>query len=264
MNLLDAVRSDFISHLAIFLRISSFLVAIPLFGPGVPSLAKLGLGALLTLLIRPVVPVPPLPEELLEYALVVVGEVAVGLAMGLVVTTVMAALYVAGQFIDVPMGFGMVNVVDPQTGAQIPVIAQFQFVIAMLLLFVVNGHHVLLRVLAESFVALPIGGAGVGGGMVEVVTQVFSAMFLLGLRIALPVMGALFIADVSLGIVARAVPQINVFFVGFPLKIALGFTMLTLILPAFVLLMEQVLGPSGVMADQLSRLVRALGSGVSR
>ena len=207
MDLFEAVRSDFISHLPVFLRISSFLVAIPLFGPGVPSLAKLGLAALLTMLLRPVVPVPPLPEELLGYALVALSEVAVGLAMGLIVSAVIAAVYVAGQFIDVPMGFGMVNVVDPQTGAQIPLIAQYQFVIAILVLFLVNGHHVLLKALAESFISLPIGGAGVGGGMVEVVTRVFSAMFQLGLRIALPVMSALFLADVALGIVARAVPK---------------------------------------------------------
>lgn len=263
MDLLEAVRSDFVAHLPILLRISSFLLAVPLFGPGVPSLAKLGLSVLLTLLIRPAVNVPPLPEELLGYALVIVSEVAVGIALGLVVQAIVGAVYVAGQFIDLPMGFGMVNVVDPQTGSQIPVIAQFQFAIALLVLFLVDGHHALLRALVGSFDALPIGGAGVGGGVADAAVRLFSTMFLLGLRIALPVMGALFLADVALGIVARAVPQINVFFIGFPLKIALGFAVLALVMPAFILLMEQVFDPGGDVAEHMARMIDALREGGS-
>ena len=261
MELLDALRGDFVAHLLIFVRISSFFVAIPLFRQGVPALAKLAVAAIVTMLLRPAVAVPPLPEDLLGYSLVAVSEAAVGLAIGLVVTTLLSALYVAGQFIDFPMGFGMVNVIDPQTGIQMPVLGEFLSVVALLVLFVVDGHHVLLRALAQSFAVLPIGGAGLGGTAVEAVTRLLSASFVLGLRIALPVMGALFLADVALGMVARAVPQINVFFVGFPLKIGLGFAVLALVLPAFVLVMGQAFGPSGAMMEHLRSVIGALALG---
>lgn len=258
MELLDALRSDFVAHLPIFVRISSFFVAIPLFRQGVPALAKLAVAAIVTVLLRPAVAVPPLPEDFLGYSLIAISEAAVGLAIGLVVTTLLSALYLAGQFMDFPMGFGMVNVLDPQTGTQMPVLGEFLSTVAVLVLFLVDGHHVLLRTLAQSFAVLPIGAAGIDGAAVEAVTRLFSASFVLGLRIALPVMGALFLADVALGMVARAVPQINVFFVGFPLKIGLGFAVLALVLPAFVVLMAQVLSPSGAMTEHLLSVIGAL------
>lgn len=261
MELLDALQSDFAAHLPIFVRISAFFVAIPLFRQGVPALAKLAVAAVVTLLLRPAVPVPPLPGDPLSYALVAASETAVGLAIGLVVTTLLSALYLAGQFIDFPMGFGMVNVLDPQTGTQMPVLGEFLSTVAILVLFLVDGHHVLLRALAESFALLPIGGAGLGGPAIEAVTRLFSASFVLGLRIALPVMGALFLADVALGIVARAVPQINVFFVGFPLKIGIGFAVIALVLPAFVMLMAELLSPTGAMTEHIANLVGALARG---
>src|SRR5690606_20832157 len=115
----------------------------------------LALGGIITLLIFPTVPLPALPQDLAGYALAVVEEVAVGLALGLIVSLIITALYLAGQLMDMPMGFGMVNVLDPQTGMEVPIMAQFKYVLAILLFFMIGGHHELFRALVRSFAELP-------------------------------------------------------------------------------------------------------------
>lgn len=213
----------------------------------------------MTLLVSPALSVPALNQELGGFLLVTVGEVLVGLAMGLVVTTVLMAVYLAGQLIDVPMGFGMVNVMDPQTGGQVPVVAQLQFMVAILVFFLIDGHHSLFRALVHSFQMVPVGGGVMSGEVAATALEAVRGMFSLGIRVALPVVGALFLTDVALGIVARAVPQINVFFVGFPLKVGLGLFLLAMVMQAFVVFVAGAFGPGGEMSRLLDAMIRALG-----
>ena len=251
--------SRVVDYLLVFVRVTSFLVALPIWGRGVPPLARLGLGAAIALILAPVVQVPAKGDGLASIVSAGLVEALAGLAMGLVVTTVMMAVYLAGQLIDVPMGFGMVNVIDPQMGGEVPIVAQFQFVVAILVFFLIDGHHALFRSLAQSFVVVPVGGARMSADAVVAALEAVRGMFVLGVRMALPIVGALFLTDVALGIVARAVPQINVFFVGFPLKVALGMLLLVVVTPAFVILVAQAFGASGQLMGALESVVRALG-----
>lgn len=253
----DALRWV-IESLPVLMRVASFLLAIPIFGQGVPSVAKVGLAAFITALIVPNLSLAPIPDDLGAFTFLIVEEVVVGLAMGLIVTMLFSAIYLAGQLIDVPMGFGMVNVVDPQTGMQIPIVAQFKFALAILILFAVDGHHALIGGLARSFSIVPIGFASAHPEVTRVALNAFGTLFTLALRIALPIVAALFIADVALGIVARAVPQVNVFFVGIPLKIGLGIVLMIIALPVFGTLMATVLAEQGEMVRALEALLRAL------
>src|SRR5690606_3293279 len=193
--------------------------------------------------------------------LITVEEVLVGLAMGLIVTTVMMAVYLAGQLIDVPMGFGMVNVMDPQMGSEAPVVAQFYFAIALLTFFLIDGHHGLLRALVQSFDVVPLGGATLSGGVPAIALDAVRSMFSLGLKIALPVIGALFLTDVALGIVARAGSQMNVCFVGFPLKVGLWLLLLASAMCGFIGFIAEAIGTVGEIERLLMALVRAMGSG---
>lgn len=222
-------------------------------------MAKIGLSAIIALLVAPTIPAVTIPDYPGAYTLLVVEEVVVGLAMGLIVSIVVNAIYLAGQMIDVPIGFGMVNVIDPQTGMQIPIVAQFKYVLAILILFTINAHHFLIAGMAQSFSVLPVGFAALDAPAVTAVgIETFGTMFLLALRIGLPIVAALFVTDVALGIVARAVPQINVFFVGIPLKIGLGFLLLVFVLPTFVGLITGIFGEEGEMMRALYRLITAL------
>lgn len=258
MTTLEALLLRFTDFFPVLIRVASFLMSLPFLGRGVPTLAKIGLAATVTFLIAPVIPVPALPQEMGGFFLIIVEEVLVGLAIGIVVTTLIMAVYLAGQLIDVPIGFGMVNVMDPQTGGDVPIIAQFQFVLAILVFFLIDGHHGLFRSLVQSFHVVPVGSARLTGDVAAIALETVGAMFLIGVRLALPIVGALFLTDIALGIVARAVPQINVFFVGFPLKIGLGIVLLVFVLPAFVAFVIEVYGASGELNRLLSAIVRAL------
>lgn len=259
MMTVEALVWRLIDYFPVFVRVTAFLFALPIWGRGVPPQARLGLGAGITLVLAPVLQVPALGESFAGLLLASVTEALVGLALGIVVTTVFMAVYLAGQLIDVPMGFGMVNVIDPQTGGEVPIVAQFQFVMSMLVFFLIDGHHGLLRSLAQSFTLVPVGGARMSGDVVSAALEAVRSMFLLGFRLSMPIVGALFLTDVALGIVARAVPQINVFFVGFPLKVGVGLILLIAVMPAFVLLVAESFGVTGELGRVLAAMMRALG-----
>src|SRR5690554_3397434 len=209
--------------LFVLMRVTAMLMALPLFGgPGVPVHLKVGLGALTALLLLPVVDPAPAVAHLGDLLVIIAQEVFVGLSMGFVVALMFFALQVAGHLMDMPIGFGMVNVLDPHFGGQIPILGQFYNALATLIFFTINGHHGLLRALAASYNVIPLGGAAWHGGLVAVIVQAVGGMFALGVRIAAPVIAAAFLTDVALGIVSRAVPQINVFITGYPIKIAVG------------------------------------------
>lgn len=246
-------------YLALLMRGGGLLLAMPLFGgPGVPPHVKVGLGALIALLLFPVVPQATAPVETVELVLVVAQELAVGLGMGFIVSLFFYALQVAGHLMDVPIGFGMVNVLDPHFGGQIPILGQFQNVLAVLVFFTVNGHHAVMRAFVDSYGLIPIGEAAWDGAIAEVIVRGISATFSLGVRIAIPVMAAAFLTDVALGIVNRAVPQINVFITGYPIKIFVGILVVAVALPVYIGLLAVVFGDGGDMMRWFWQLVRAI------
>ncbi|MFS8523491.1 MAG: flagellar biosynthetic protein FliR [Limnochordales bacterium] len=245
--------------LIILMRGGGLLLAMPLFGgPGVPPHVQIGLASLTALLLFPVVEPAAAPVEVLELLLVVAQELAVGLAMGFVVSLFFYALQVAGHLMDVPIGFGMVNVLDPHFGGQVPILGQFLNVLAVLVFFSINGHHAVLLAFAESYALIPVGGAAWSGAVAEVVVRIVSAAFTLGVRIAVPVMAAAFLTDVALGIVNRAVPQINVFITGYPIKIFLGVLVVAVALPVYVGALAAAFGDGGEMMRWLWRFLTAI------
>lgn len=250
---MDDVVSRIVSFFPILVRCSGLVMAAPILGRrAVPALVRLGLSVVVAFVIYPVVSEIRIPtENILYYFLCIGRELLVGVSMGFVVSLVFSAIYLAGQLIDVPMGFGMVNVVDPQSGLQVPIFAQFQYILAALIFLTIRGHHVLLQVLASSFQLIPVGGNGPSIRLALVVWQTFAAMFYLGVKLSLPVVAAAFLTDVALGIIARAVPQMNVFIVGFPAKIAVGLIFFVLMLPAYVAVLSYVFSEKGELGSAL-------------
>lgn len=251
--------AQFIQWLPVFIRLATFWITAPMLGQHVPALAKIGISGLLAVLVFPFVPLGPYPETLPALGMLILTESITGLVYGFVVNLVFAAIYLSGQLMDVPMGFGMANIFDPQTGVQIPLMSQFQRILAVLIFFTINGHLAFFRTLVESFGLIPIGGVQISGGTVEGIVQIFASLFLLGLRIALPIMGAILLTDVALGIMTRAVPQINVFVIGFPIKIAVGIFLYIFVLPVYVALIGSVVGAGGEMMQMLRSLAVQMG-----
>ncbi len=239
---------DFTQFSSLFLvlaRLTAFMAAAPFFAiRNVPALVKVGLAALLTMLVGPVLPAPdePIPGELLAYMLVVMGEVLVGLALGFLATLIFSAIRLAGELVDLQIGFAMTNLFDPQSGGLISALGQFMYTMGILLFLLMDGHHSLLAAIVRSFTVVPLGGAMAVDGVAAHAVKVFGAMFVLGLKIAAPILAVLVISDLALGMVARTVPQLNVFILGFPLKAALGMIALSVTAPVLAVIMASVFG----------------------
>lgn len=183
-------------------------------------------------------------------------EILVGYTLGFVAYVIFAGIQLAGQLMDMQMGFGIVNVIDPQSGTQVPLIGNFQYLAAIMVFLGMNGHHLLLRALNDSYQLIPVLGASFDGQILEFIMEMGAYMFVIALKLAAPVVAALFMADLALGFIARTVPQMNVFVVGLPLKIGAGLVMVMLTLPVFIwftqILMERFFG-------QLDTLIFLLG-----
>ncbi len=135
------------------------------------------------------------------------------------------------------MGFGIANVIDPMTGAQSPILGNLKYIIALLLFLSFNGHHYLLEGIMRSYEWIPLDNnlfyLNNNGQLSDFMIRTFSSVFSISFQIAAPLVVALFLADVGLGLLARVSPQFNIFVIGLPLKILLGFVMLLLLFPGY-------------------------------
>ncbi|NLY88907.1 MAG: flagellar type III secretion system protein FliR [Firmicutes bacterium] len=262
MTILDWTEQVFIRFLLVTMRITGLLTTAPVFqSRNLPVLVRLGLVLFISLVLTPVIPGTVGVASLPAFGLLAIQEILIGLVMGFMVNMALAAIQVAGQLIDVPIGFGMVNVLDPQLGIRMPIIGQLQHTIVLWVFLLVDGHHVLFRALVESYRLLPVGGAPFFLHGTALVIRAFSAMFLLGFTIALPIVGVLFLTSIGLGILVRLIPQVNVFMVGYPLKILIGFIMLWLGMAVFCRWFAGYLSGSGEIWRELLRLISVIGKG---
>jgi len=242
----------------IMTRIIGFFLIVPFFGSvQIPARVKAGLALFLTLLLLPVIEGSPAqPPVPLEFALLIINEMLAGVLLGFLVFITFSAVQLAGQFIDLRMGFALVNVLDPQSGEQIPLAGQLKTILATLFFLSLQGHHFLLRGLARSFDALDLGQAFpilISG---EFIMRVAGDMFLISFMIALPIIASLFISDIVFGFLARTIPQINMFSVGLPTKILVGILILSLTVPTFGRYFQDLFNR---MFTQLNTLIQGIG-----
>ncbi len=234
---------DFPAFLLVLVRVTSFFLMMPLFSyRSIPAGHKIGLGFFMAWIILFTLDVPAL-EINSTYFLLIIKEALVGVFIGFIAYMILTAIQIAGGFIDFQMGFAIANVIDPQTGAQSPLLGQYLYTIGLLLLLTVNGHHLLLDGVFNSFRFIPLDQMWIPFGnenMVEFVIRAFNSMFIIAFQMAIPVVGSLFLVDVALGIVARTVPQLNVFVVGLPLKIGVSFIVLIAVMSVILLVVSQL------------------------
>ena len=237
----------------VFLRLSGFLLIAPLFGATlVPGRIKLVFALVMTLVLAPLAPPMPLIEPLGAIALVTAAQqLLIGIAIGFVVQIVFDALLLAGQVIANTMGLGFATMVDPSRGASTVVVGQFFLIFGMLLFLAVDGHMVMLGVFADSFRWLPPGPQGLGASAFATIAAWGGKMFSAGAVIALPAVVGLLLVNLALGVVSRAAPQLNLFAVGFPASMLLGFVMLMLSLPSLQGGFERLLLEAFRMAQNL-------------
>lgn len=226
MEIFDFAPQQFMSFLLTLVRISLIMFLMPFFGgESIPRTVKVSICIVMTLALWPHLGFQDaaLPAHPLGIAVMMLGELILGLILGMLVGFIFAAVQTGGQLIGFQMGFAMVNVVNPETGSSEAVTAHFLYMIAILTFLSLNGHLYVLRALTLSFGLVPPGGLFISETLMHNVMGFSKEIFVLAIRIAAPVMAALFLVDLALALVGRAAPQMNLLMLGFPLKISVGF-----------------------------------------
>jgi flagellar biosynthesis protein FliR len=206
-------------------RITTMVALAPILGSrGVPNQTKIGLAFFISLIIFPIVSrgFPPIPANTFLFFGLMGREALVGILMGLVSSAFFAAVQLSGQIFGMQIGFGIVNVIDPLSDLQISLLGQFEFLLAILLFLSVGGHHLFIIAMTNSYNILPVNTFTVTAPLAEQITLMLGKMFVMAYKIGFPMIAALFIMQVAMGIIARTVPQMNVFIVGLPLSIFVG------------------------------------------
>jgi len=242
---MESLLRNFDAFLLAFLRITAFLLFAPVFNSRVlPTMARLGFAFFLTVILFYAgglfVKLPPL--SLWTFVIYALREFLVGLIMGFYISLIFSAFQLAGTIYGYQMGFGIISILDPEAMRSVSLTGQFKYLLAIMLFFSTNSHHSLIMALFNSFNLLSVGVINLKGGLIKELFSMLTGTFVIALQIALPIMAILLIIDISLGIIGRTIPQLNVFIIGFPLKIAIAFLTLMFILPGLKILMEGILG----------------------
>ncbi|RUL55791.1 MULTISPECIES: flagellar biosynthetic protein FliR [Lysinibacillus] len=230
--------------LLIIVRVSAFFVSIPLFSyRTIPPQLKIGLAIILSWMMYYSLDAQAIPIDG-NYILLVLKEAIIGLMIGLTANIVLSAVAIAGGFIDFEMGFAMANIIDPQTGTQTPLMGQFFNFLILFVLLAINGHHLILDGIFYSYQFMPIDQFSPKFGdpnTVEFIIKLFATVFAIAFQMSAPIVATLFLVTVALGITAKTVPQLNIFVIGFPIKIAVGFLVLIISMGVMVEVMEKLI-----------------------
>lgn len=246
----------------IFCRITSFFVVAPVFSyKTVPNTFKIGLAAFITFLTFTVTGIgQPIPLDA-QYLLLIIREVMIGILLGLVAMFFFSAVQVAGSFMDTQIGFGIANIIDPMTGASSPLLGNFKFMVATMLFLSFDGHHYFLQAIMESYRWVPLDNhvfaAIAKGNVSDFLVRSFATMFAIAFQLAFPIVAAMFLTDLGLGLLTRVAPQFNVFVVGVPLKILIGLLMLIALLSTFIALFHDLFGSMFQAMQQLLQMIGA-------
>jgi len=211
-------------------RILATIIHVPMLGgQSVPNQVKIGLGIFLTMLIIPWNPLPPETASLpfLAFAIKIAQELLIGSLAGFAAALTFSVLQIAGEVIGLGSGFGSSRILNPAFGESGSALDQLFVMIAMLLFMVLNGHHVFLAGLDRSFSIIPLNSP-LPDFPVDRLLMMLGKMVAVGIQLALPVMGALLLADLTLGLLSKVAPQVQVFFLGLPIKIGIGLFILGL------------------------------------
>ncbi|MDO9467217.1 MAG: flagellar biosynthetic protein FliR [Thiobacillus sp.] len=224
-------------------RILGLIMVAPVFGHrAVPARVKIGLGIFIALIIAPTL--PPMPDVSLgswHGLFILVQQLLIGIAIGFIMRIVFAAVEAAGEIVGLQMGLGFASFFDPQSAGQTLVLARFFNMLALLVFLAVNAHLLLIGVLVDSFQTLPISPQPLSAAGFYNVAAFGSTVFAVGLQLALPLIAILLMTNLSLGILTRSAPQLNIFAIGFPITLGVGLIVLDLTLPYFVPQLEQML-----------------------
>jgi flagellar biosynthetic protein FliR len=232
----------------VFLRIGAILLSMPVFeSRSIPIVFKLALAFATSLILFPMLELSPVPisDSIFGLGIGAAGEILLGLVIGFSVKMIFAGIQLAGQLAGYQMGLAIANVMDPADSQQIPILAQLNNLVALLIFFALNAHHWFIRALTQSYRLVPPLNFHFDGSLMEHLIQLAGNMFVIAIQVGAPVTAALLVTTVAFGLVARTVPQMNVFIVAMPLKIGVGLLFLGFSLPYFSAFLKKIFNGLG-------------------
>ena len=258
---MQTILQSYPVFLLIFCRISAFFVVVPVFSSkGVPTTFKVGFSFFVALVVFSANGTHLVVPQDISYILLIIREVLVGLLLGFIAYLMFMAIQTAGSLIDIQVGFGIANIVDPMNGNSAPIIGNFKYMIALLIFLSMNGHHYLLDSIINSYKWVPINNTQfinmINGKLSDFLVRSFAQSFVLSLQMAAPLVTALFLTDVGLAFLARTAPQYNVFVIGVPLKIIIGLGLLIVLMPGLSVLFQSLFS---IMFESMQNLLNLLG-----
>ncbi len=207
----------------ILLRTTGVLITAPVFGAKyIPAIVKVTISLVLGYMLYPIVPSATPPNSPASFILCAASEILLGLVIGFCGNIIMAAIETAGHIADIEIGFGMANVVDPQYGQSSPVLGTFKYLLILLVFLSIDGHHLFIRALYQSFDLVPAGAAYIPRAWTQVGLSAAGGIFKTAIILSCPVWASALIVDFALGAIARTVPQMNLFVIGMPIKTLVG------------------------------------------
>ena len=241
VNLLPLIQDYIPLFGVILIRVAGIVVAIPAFSSrSVPLHVRIGLLIGFTVILFPIVSdqVRPLSLSWPQVVPLLFTEFMVGMVLGFAISFVMNAFIIAGELIGIQMGINLISALDPVAGGQVPILGQFMGLLGMLIFLAIDGHHMMFEALVASFQLVPPMHVHFSGFLVESVLKLGLGMFVLALKVGAPVMIAVFIVTLAMGILGRTLPQLNVMLNNVPMTIGVGLLVLGLSLPLFGSLAE--------------------------
>ena len=226
----------FAMFLLAFTRIVTMFVQAPIWGSHhMPTQVLVGMAGCLSFIIFPQLTIPQelYHITLFNLGLMVMGQALIGLVIGFVSFIILAGAQFAGEMLDIQMGLSVAAAFDPASHGAINLLRRFKFYFSMIVYLILGGHRQLIHVLGKSFDLIPLTGLNFPGGLIEMCISLVGSLFYLAVQIAAPVLAALSIVQVALGLLSRVAPQMNVFMLSFPLNIAIGVLLISISLPVF-------------------------------
>jgi len=226
---------DLIIFMLVFIRISTIMMFIPIFGsPNIPWIVKAGFCLLLSIFVAGSINMnlSSMDNTILIFS--IVSDFLIAISIGLIVRFIFDGIQIAGQYISYEMGFTVISVIDPLSNVQSSIISQLKQLIALLIFFAINGHHYLIKAVVASFRYIPIGKLVFGQYFFKNIVDLSSRIFIIALKLSVPILIVMFLTNLAMGIITRAMPQINIFILSFPVYIGIGFITMGIFMPFFV------------------------------
>ena len=252
MDILPVSYQAFESFFLILIRVSVILFMFPFFSSRViPVLSKTGLAFITAIILFPVIDSSLLvfPDTLWGLALVITAELVVGMILGLLVGLFFEGVKIMGQFVGFQTGFAIANILDPQSGAQVSILSNMSFLMAMTLFLLMTGHHIVLHAVRQSFEIVSVGTLSLDGEIFQKIVHTSGDMFVIAVKIAAPAIAALLFVKVAFGLITKLMPQMNVLIVAFPIQVVVGLFFFGVCLRVLLRFMEGYLGELGYLLN---------------